>query len=72
MEKIIIKNLSDLPINVAFALVLDVMEMGRVSKNNKQFCYLSIHTINGIEYSVNTELRRRSDVFIISNTYKSK
>ncbi len=65
MEKIIIKNESELPMTKVLNLVDEVMKMGRVSNNNKQYCYLTVFEIEGLKYQIVTDLRKKSDVFTI-------
>ena len=45
--------------------VFKVMKSGRISNNNKQYCYLSAFTYNRCEYHVVTDLREKSDSFTI-------
>ena len=49
----------------ASKLVLEVMEMGRLSNEGKQYCYLTAFSANGNEYHVVTDLRKQSDSFIV-------
>lgn len=65
MEKIIIKNESELPMTKVLNLVDEVMKMGRISNNNKQYCYLTVFEIEGLKYQIVTDLRKKSDVFTI-------
>lgn len=65
MSKIIIDNRSDLPIDVAVEYVWNVIKMGRISNNDKQYCYLTVFDINGEKYQVSTDLRTKSDRFLI-------
>ena len=69
MGKMIIKNLSDLPDTDVMNIVIKVIQMGRISNNNKQYCYLTSVNINNEAYHIATDLRKCSDVFTF---YKSK
>ena len=64
MSKIIIQNDSSLPDIRALAYVKAVMEMGRISNNDKQYCYLTTFGENG-EIVVATDLNKKSDRFVI-------
>jgi len=68
MSKIIIKNNSDISDITVLECVKEVINDGRISNNNKQYCYLTVFKINGIEHNLETELRECSDVFTF---YKS-
>lgn len=68
MSKIIIKNKTEISDIKVLEYVSKVIELGRISNNEKQFCYLSVLEIDGIEYHIVTDLRKCSDVFTF---YKS-
>ncbi len=65
MGRIIINNESDLPDYKAIELVLSVMAKGRISKDGKQYCYLSCFDLKGVQYDVSTDLRKGSDSFTV-------
>jgi len=65
MAKIIIDNRSDLTDLEAIKIVCDVIRYGRISNNNKQYCYLSMFMLDGSKYQVSTDLNKRSDRFVI-------
>jgi hypothetical protein len=69
MQKIIIKNESDLSIIDAMRLVEGVIKNGRISNDGKQYCYLSVYEIEGFEYHVTAGQNKSSDTFLV---YKSK
>ena len=69
MGKLIIKNNTNILDIDAIDLVKKIMLRGRISNNGKQFCYCSVITINNIEYTIISNLRKCSDVFTI---YESK
>jgi hypothetical protein len=69
MQKIVIKNESDLSIIDAMRLVESVIKNGRISNDGKQYCYLSVFDCEGIEYHVTAGLNKLSDTFLV---YKSK
>jgi hypothetical protein len=68
MGKIIIKNETDISDLIVLDIVKEVIMMGRISNNDKQYCYLTALKINEIEYHIVTDLRKCSDVFTF---YKS-
>lgn len=68
MSKIIIENKSEtLDDTDACRLVMRVIEGGRVSNNNKQYCYLTTfeYGVTGCKHSVATDLNKQSDKFIV-------
>ena len=69
MQKIIIKNQSDLSLVDAMRLVENVIEKGRISNDGKQYCYLSVYETEGKEYHITAGLNKGSDTFLV---YKSK
>jgi hypothetical protein len=70
MEKLILENRSDLPMSKFLELVQEIIEEGRISNNNKQYCYLSVYKINGKEYHIASELNKKSDKLILYNNDK--
>lgn len=68
MGKIIIKNKTEISDITVLKCVQEVINGGRISNNNKQYCYLTIFKINGIGHHIVTDLRKCSDVFTF---YKS-
>ena len=68
MSKIIIENRTQTLDDIdAIKLVQKVIQGGRVSNNNKQYCYLTnfSYGVTGESYNVATDLNRRSDKFIV-------
>lgn len=69
MNKIIIDNqvsgLSDLD---TLVIVSKVVELGRVSNNNKQYCYAAEVLFDDKKFMVYTHLNKRSDRFVITNS----
>jgi hypothetical protein len=65
MGRIIINNKSDLPDVDVVYLVARIINNGRVSNNGKQYCYLATHQDD--KYHIVSDLRKRSDSFIIYN-----
>ena len=51
----------------ALGLVQDVIRGGRISNNNKQYCYLSTFELadTGTVIAVSTDLNRQSDRFVV-------
>lgn len=66
MSRIIIQNDSSLPDIRALDYVKAVMEMGRISNDGKQYCYLTTFGANG-EIVVATDLNKKSDRFVVYN-----
>lgn len=62
MSRIIIDNRSSLSDVDATLAVAKVIEQGRISNDNKQYCYLTTFT-NGLV--VATDLNKKSDKFIV-------
>lgn len=65
MGRIIINNKSELPDTVAMDLVSRVIAAGRVSNNDKQYCYLTCFHLDNVQYDVATDLRKGSDSFVV-------
>jgi hypothetical protein len=65
MGRIIINNKSELPDTVAMDLVMRVMKAGRISNNDKQYCYLTTFHLDSVQYDVATDLRKESDSFVV-------
>lgn len=63
MGRIIINNNSDLTDIEAMRMAINVMKMGRVSNEEKQYCYLSVSATG--EYHIVSDLRKKSDSFTI-------
>ena len=68
MSKIIVENRSKTLDDIdAFRLVLKVIKGGRVSNDNKQYCYLTSfnYGVACQNYMVATDLNKKSDRFIV-------
>jgi hypothetical protein len=72
MDKIIVKNQTELSMISVLELVKSVIKMGRISNNEKQYCYLTSLNIENTEYHVVTDLRQKSDVFTIYKVTKKQ
>ncbi len=72
MGKLIIKNQTEINDLIVIDIIKEVILMGRISNNNKQFCYLTGIVINKEEYHVVTDLRKCSDVFTFYKCKESK
>ena len=68
MSKLIIHNQSDLSMEDCLELVNGVIALGRISNNNKQYCYAVATKVNDKEYSIYSKLNKSSDSFIVQNT----
>jgi hypothetical protein len=69
MGRIIINNRTELSEEDAILLVYQVIKMGRISNDGKQYCYVSAFGGDNNRYCVATDLRKKSDSFVI---YKDK
>jgi len=68
MNKLIIDNRTELSdINVV-TLVAKVINQGRISNDNKQYCYGTGITIEDKEYMIWTYLNKKSDRFVITTS----
>ncbi len=65
MSKLIIDNQSDLSDWRVLYLVQQVINGGRVSNNDKQYCYLTSFKLREGIYIVATDLNKKSDRFVI-------
>lgn len=70
MEKLILENRSDLPISKFLELVQEIIKEGRISNDNKQYCYLSVYETNGKEYHIVSDLNKKSDRLLLYNANK--
>lgn len=66
ISKMIIENQSDLPMSEALAMARQVVELGRISNDGKQYCYLT--TFKRAQYSVVSSLNKKSDKLVVYNT----
>jgi hypothetical protein len=66
MNKIIIDNRTELTDLESTTLVCRVIELGRISNNDKQYCYGTSVTIGEVNYMVWTDLNKKSDRFVIT------
>lgn len=69
MSKIIIDNRSDLKDDVVLDYIKEIIQSGRISNDNKQYCYLSTFTLNGDKYQIATDLNKASDRFVVIKEY---
>ena len=65
MSKLIIDNRSDLQDEAAILLVGTIIRMGRISNDDKQYCYYT--TFSGGKYGVSTDLNAKPDRFVVVN-----
>ena len=63
--RIIIENRTDLSDDFILEKVSSVIRLGRISNNNKQYCYLSTFVCNNEEYCIVTDLNKKSDKFTV-------
>ena len=66
MNKLIIDNRTELSDINAVTLVGKVINQGRISNDNKQYCYGTGITIEDKEYMIWTDLNKKSDRFVIT------
>jgi hypothetical protein len=60
-SKLILENRTDLPMVDFLRLAQEVVSMGRISNDDKQYCYLTAFTIDGKEYHIVSDLNEKSD-----------
>ena len=60
-SKLILENRTELPLQDFLTLANEVIKMGRISNDNKQFCYLTAFTIDNEEYHIVSDLNNKSD-----------
>lgn len=65
MERLIINNKSDLPMEVCLDLCRRVVRQGRISANGTQYCYASRFYCDGLFYVVHANINKGSDSFTI-------
>jgi hypothetical protein len=63
--KLILENRTDLPMKDFLRLAQEVVSMGRISNNNRQYCYVTAFTIDGKKYYIASELKKKSDKLTI-------
>jgi hypothetical protein len=59
--KLILENKTDLPMIDFLRLAQEVVKLGRISKDGKQYCYAVSFTIDGQQYHIISELNKKSD-----------
>jgi len=65
MNKLIIDNRTNLSDLDATLLVKQVIAHGRISNDEKQYCYMTTIEHQGNDYNIYTDLNKRSDRFVI-------
>lgn len=66
-NKIIIDNRTELSDLDAMCLVKSIIKEGRISNNDKQYCYGTTINIEGNLYGIWTEVNKKSDRFVITD-----
>lgn len=69
MDKLIIENRTDLSMVEAMPYINRVLEMGRISNDNKQYCYA---TTFYPDFVVCSDLNKKSDRLILTKTPTTK
>ena len=59
--KLILENKTDLPMIDFLRLAQEVVKLGRISKDGKQYCYAVSFKIDGEQYHIISELNKKSD-----------
>lgn len=72
MEKLIIRNESDLEILDVLTILKRVISYGRISNNGKQYCFLMSFSVGSKEYHIVSDLNEKSDRFTIYNVTNKK
>lgn len=65
MNKLIIDNRTKLTDLDALTLIKAVVSQGRISKDGKQYCYITAMVFEGSKYIVHAILNKKSDRFVI-------
>jgi hypothetical protein len=60
-SKLILVNHTELSMQDFLILATEVVKMGRISKDNKQYCYLTSFKINNEDYHIASDLNNKSD-----------
>ncbi len=71
MNKLIIDNRTELTDLDTIELVKVVVEGGRISNNDKQYCYLTSMNYKGKMYMVSANLNKKSERFVITNYFRN-
>lgn len=71
MNKLIIDNRTDLSDLDILIMIGKVIGSGRISNNDKQYCYGTAFKVDKEEYMVYTDLNKKSDRFIIIKNKKA-
>ena len=67
MSKFIIDNRTKLSDIDVMTLITEVVKQGRISNNDKQYCYGTGITIEDKTYMIWTDLNKKSDRFVITD-----
>jgi len=70
MGKLIIDNRTEISDFDALCLIQKVVSEGRISNGDRQYCYLTVFHLESGEYSVSTDLNKKSDRFMITHRKK--
>lgn len=71
-RRIILENrTTDLTDQFFMEKVIEIMKLGRISNNNKQYCYLIAFELNGFYYHIASYLNKKSDKFILYKVLRS-
>lgn len=65
MQKLIIDNRTELPMEVVLHYIIKVVKLGRISNNNRQYCGAVVVSIDNYGYVIYSDLNKKSDKFII-------
>lgn len=65
MQKLIIDNRTELPMEVVLHYIIEVVKLGRISNNNQQYCGAVVASIDNDNYVIYSDLNKKSDKFII-------
>lgn len=65
MEKLILNNESDLDMVTFLEVARGIIEMGRISKDGQQYCYLISFIVSGVEYHIVSGRNKKSDTLTL-------
>ena len=71
-NKLILENQTELPMADFLRLALEVVNMGRCSNHEKQYCYLTSFSINEEEYHIVSDINPKSDKLTLYKVSKKE
>ena len=72
VSRLIVNNTSVLDDETALRLVCRVISGGRISSNEKQYCYLTTFNVAGQSFAVSTGRNKASDKFTVTDYHNGR